>query len=393
MRRVVIVGASLAGVNAVDGLRDAGFDGQILLVGEEALAPYDRPPLSKAALAGKGGEAFPVPLRSTEWYQEREVEGLFGRAAVGVDPVERAVEIGGEGRVGYDGLVIATGSRPRRLQAGGEAPTVAVLRTAGDCVRIAERLASARRLVVVGAGFVGLEVAATAREMGLDVTVVEWAPVPLGRAFGDEVGGWFAEHHARHGVRIHCATQVAEVRRRSRGSEVVLTDGTVLQADLVVAGVGAVPAIDWLRGSGLQLTDGVVCDRWLRTSAPGVVAAGDVARWYHPLFDEVIRVEQWTNALEQGRYAAQSLLGVCDGPYDGVPYFWSDQFDARIRFVGRANAAEHVRVEQADDGQLVVLYGRDALLRGALCVNAPRRLAVYRQAIAERVPWEDAVEV
>jgi NADPH-dependent 2,4-dienoyl-CoA reductase/sulfur reductase-like enzyme len=224
--------------------------------------------------------------------------------------------------------------------------------------------------------------------MGLDVSVIEMAPAPLTRVLGDEVGEWFKEYQAVNGVDLYCGTVLDQVEAGAGGTKLRLRDGTVLAADLVVAGIGVTPATDWLEGSGVRLADGVVCDESLRASVPGVVAAGDVARWYNMLFDETMRIEQWSNAVEQGRHAALALLGETD-VFASVPYFWSDQFDAKIRFVGRANAAEEVRVTRIGDTSMVALFGRDGVLRGALCVNAPRQLARYRKAIQDQVPWGD----
>lgn len=388
MRRVVVVGASLAAVHAIDGLFEQGYQGEITLVGAEQHLPYDRPPLSKDALH-HGPEADKVLLRAPEWYAERGVELRLGRRAGDLDPRARTVALDDATTLTYDGLVIATGSVPRTITTAGDG-AVHVLRTIDDAVALHERLRPGRHLVVVGAGFIGLEVAATARSLGLEVSVVELAPTPLTRVLGDEVGQWFRGHQEAHGVRMHCGSVLDELDSGPGGAKLRLQDGTVLSADLIVAGVGVTPATDWLTTSGLQLSDGVLCDESLRTSAPGVVAAGDVTRWYNPLFDEQMRIEQWTNAVEQGRHAAMTLLGG-GGSYAPVPYFWSDQFDAKMRFVGRANAAEHVHLERLDDTSMVALFGRDGVLCGALCVNAIRRLAVYRKAILDQVPWGDVV--
>jgi NADPH-dependent 2,4-dienoyl-CoA reductase/sulfur reductase-like enzyme len=387
--RHVVVGASLAGIHAVEGLRDAGFDGGLTLVGAEDTLPYDRPPLSKASL--RLGPAAGSLLRPAEWYAERAVDLRLGRTAVRLDLASRSVVLADGAEVSYDGLILATGSSPRPLATPPDAGPAHVLRTADDCARLHARLRPGEHLVIIGAGFIGLEVAATATMMGLDVTVVELAPVPLHRVLGAEVGRWFERHHAAHGVSVRCGAGIDAIEADGRRSKVRLRDGTVLAADVLVAGVGARPAIDWLRDSGLRLTDGVACDPFLRSSAPDVLAAGDIARWHNTLFDEDLRVEQWTNAVEQGRYAAESLLGIAEQPYASVPYFWSDQFDAKMRFVGVANAAQDIRVEEAGPDVLVALFGRDGLLRGALCVNAPRKLARYRQAIADRVPWPDVI--
>lgn len=392
MRHIVIVGASLAGVHAAEGLREAGFAGRITLVGAEAQLPYDRPALSKGALREGPYESTDfVRLHPAEWYTDNAVELQLGRKAVALRPGSRTLLLADGTSTTYDGLVLATGSAARELR-GVEGPAeVMRLRTAEDCARLHERLVPGQHLVVIGAGFIGLEVAATARQVGMDVAVVEVAPAPLARVLGDEVGGWFRDYHAQHGVDIHCGSAVAAFEAVGNVTKVHLQDGTVLAADVIVAGVGSMPAVAWLRDSGLNMTDGVICDDHLRTSAPDVVAAGDIARWYNPLFDETLRIEQWTNAVEQGRYAARALLGLADGPYADAPYFWSDQFDARMRFVGRASAASHVHIEQSDEHRLIALFGRDDVVCGVLCVNAPRQLGSYRSAIVDRTRWSDIV--
>jgi NADPH-dependent 2,4-dienoyl-CoA reductase/sulfur reductase-like enzyme len=387
IRRVVIVGASLAGVSAAEALREAGFDGQVLLAGAERVAPYDRPPLSKEALR----DGCPPQLRDPGWYAQQGIDLILGGVAIALDPQRRVVTFGDGTELGYDGLVIATGSQPRPLPSPLDAPGVHVLRTAQDCVALREALRGARRLLVVGAGFIGLEVAATARQMGVEVTVVEVTSVPLGRVLGDEVGDWFATRHREHGIELRCSVTVKGVTGGPGDYRVRLSDGRELVTDVILAGVGVEPATGWLSGSGITVSDGVLCDAYCRTSAPDVVAAGDVARWYNPLFDEQMRIEHWTNAVEQGRAAALTLISQAPGPYAPAPYFWSDQFDARIRFVGRAYAAEDVRIVQRDERSLVALYGRDGAVRGALCVNSPRALAVHRRQIDERVAWEDVV--
>lgn len=389
MRRVVVAGASLAAVHAIETLRGQGYAGDLVLIGAEPHLPYDRPPLSKEALQ-HGPDLDRVLLREPEWYTEHGVELRLGTPARALDPDARLVELAGGDAVEYDGLVIATGSAPRSLGPPGEVGPVHVLRTVDDAVTLREQLIPGRHVVVVGAGFIGLEVAATAREMGVDVSVVEVAPVPLTRVLGDEVGSWFRRYQEAHGVQLYCGTVLDGIEPGPAGSKVRLRDGTVLSADVVVAGVGVTPATGWLEGSGLRLADGVVCDKSLRASAPGIVAAGDVARWYNPLFDEEMRIEQWTNAVEQGRRAALTLLGA-DEAHAPVPYFWSDQFEAKMRFVGRANAADRVHVETMGDTSMVALFGRDGVLRGALCVNAARRLALYGKAISDQVRWEDVV--
>ncbi|MFE2183106.1 NAD(P)/FAD-dependent oxidoreductase [Streptomyces sp. NPDC059455] len=379
MGQIVVVGASLAGVHAVEALRNEGYDGGLVLIGAESHRPYDRPPLTRLR---PGHEPEWRSLRAPSWYSDLDVRLELGRTATRLRPGDRTVRLDDGEDVPYESLVIATGSSTRPLHGGDHG--VHTLRSIDDAAWLSSRLSDGGNVVIVGAGFLGLEVAASLRTAGVNVTAVEVAPVPLARVLGDEVGDWFRQYHARHGVKIMCdAFAVAvEPTGRGHGHRVRLQDGRVLDADIVVSAVGAVPAVGWLRTSGLLLADGVVCNARLQASLPNVVAAGDVARWYNPLFDETMRVEQWTNAVEQGRHAARSLLGDPE-PYAPVPYLWSDQFDARLRFVGRANATE-VQINERTDDSLVAVYSRDGVVVGALCVNAPARLAEQRDAIKNR---------
>ncbi|RLV57226.1 FAD-dependent oxidoreductase [Aeromicrobium phragmitis] len=380
MERIVVVGGSLAAVHAIEALRDGAFTGEIVLVGAERHLPYDRPPLSKEALRG---EPMPSPLRDPEWYAEAGIRLELGTAARALDTDARVVILEDDRAISYDGLVIATGAAPRRLSAGND--HVHFLRTVDDAAVLRERLHSAKHVAVIGGGFIGLEVAATVTELGLRSTVVEVAPVPLARDLGDDVGSWLAEFHREHGVELVTGRLAVDVEPVADRYRVWLGDGSAVVADLVVAAVGARPEVDWLRSSGLGIADGVLCDRTLRASAPDVVAAGDVMRWYHPLFDESIRVEHWKNAVDQGRHAAAVLLGS-DEPFAPVPYFWSDQFGASLRFVGRAHAADDVQILDRAADRLVVGYGRQGAQIGALCVNAARELAHHRSAILSRAP-------
>jgi NADPH-dependent 2,4-dienoyl-CoA reductase/sulfur reductase-like enzyme len=392
MRRIVVVGASIAGVHAAEALRAEGFDGQLTLVGAEETLPYDRPPLSKSALTGPPSQAD-LLLRPPDWYTEQGIDLLLGHAARQLDVGSRSVRLADGTALEYDGLVLATGSLAR-TPAGiaGDVAAILQLRTASDSAQLQARLISGSHLVVIGAGFIGLEVAASARSLGVEVTVVEIGPAPLAAVLGAEVGEWFARLHARHGVSIRCRESVLAVEADGPRHRVHLDTGEVLTADTVIAGVGAVPATAWLRDSGLDLEGGgVVCDGHLRTPAPGVVAAGDIALWPNDLFGERMRVEHWTTAVEQGRIAALTLLGVDAEPYVGPPYFWTDQFEAGTRTIGRLAGADRIGVQQLDESSLVAIYGRGGMLRGAVCVNSPRALLACRRAVVQRMPWSDAV--
>jgi NADPH-dependent 2,4-dienoyl-CoA reductase/sulfur reductase-like enzyme len=387
MRSVAIVGASLAGVHAAEGLRDRGFEGDITLIDREASLPYDKPPLSKNALLD-GSVDEELPLRPQSWYDERGIVLRLGHEVVGLDTSARTLHLGG-GELTYEGLVLATGSAARALPVPcGEPSRIHRLRTLEDARRLRAELVPGRHLVVVGAGFIGLEVAATARRLGVDVTVVETAATPLNRVFGPEVGGWIRQVHERNGVDVRCAVALQEISVHRDGFTLRFAEGPTLSADVVVGGVGAAPQTGWLEGSGIAVANGVRCASDLSAGVPGVVAAGDIAHWHNALFGEDMRVEHWTNAVEQGRHAAGTLLGERED-HLSVPYFWTDQHDAKIRFVGRADAADDVVIEEPKPDALVALYGRNGVLRGAVCVRTPRRLAEYREAIRNRTPWEE----
>ncbi|MGH9074026.1 MAG: NAD(P)/FAD-dependent oxidoreductase, partial [Acidimicrobiales bacterium] len=332
---VVVVGASLAGLRAVETLRRDGFAGRLFLVGaEEHFPPYDRPPLSKEVLTG-AWEPERARLRIDDGL---DVELLLGRRAVALDLGRREVTLAGGEALGFDGLVVATGAAPRRLAGvddglGG----VAVLRTVEDCLALRDELDKEPAVVVIGAGFIGCEVASACRSRGLEVTVVEALPLPLVRVLGQEMSEMVVGLHRDHGVGFRLGVPVAGLRGSGRVEEVLLGGGTALPADLVVVAMGVVPETGWLAGSGLAIGDGVLLDEsCTAVGVDRVVAAGDVARWHNPVFGESMRVEHWTNAAEQGEAAASSLLRGREAAeaFRPVPYFWSDQHGSRIQFVG-----------------------------------------------------------
>ncbi len=390
-QRLVVVGASLAGLRAVEAARKAGFRGSVTLIGAEPHLPYDRPPLSKAYLDGDA--ATPTFRTERMLTEELGVELLLGTPATGLDPDARCV-VTSDRAVPYDALVLATGATARRLPEGWRLPGVHTLRTIEDAYAIRAALYAGARTVVVGAGFIGSEVASAARARGLDVTVVEAARTPVARAVGETMGEACAALHHRHGVDLRCGVAVAGVVGEDRVEKVLLSDGSSIVADLVVAGIGAAPATGWLEGSGLRLDDGVVCDETLATGADRVYAAGDVARWHNPLFSRAMRLEHWTSAAEQGAAAARNALNPDEAkPYRTVPYFWSDWHDSRIQFVGIPDG-EHIEVVDGEPGESqrwVALYRAGDRLVGALAVNGQAVIMKYRALIAKRTSWRDAL--
>jgi NADPH-dependent 2,4-dienoyl-CoA reductase/sulfur reductase-like enzyme len=401
MEHVVVVGSSLAGLRACETLRGNGFEGTITLVGAEPHMPYDRPPLSKKVLSGEW-EPEQVALRRPESFGELNLTFKLGVPASGLDTVAQHVHLADGTSVGYDGLVIATGALCKKLPNQPNLLDIHELRTMDDALDLRAALggrAVPPRVVVIGAGFIGLEVAATAREAyGCPVTVLEGLPAPLVRGLGTEMGEAVAAVHADHGVPIRCGVQVTGIEGDgTRVTGVRLGTGEVVPADVVVVGIGVTPATGWLEGSGLTLRDGVVCDETLWTGAPGVYAAGDIARWPNLLFGEEMRVEHWTTAAEQGAAAANNLLAVARGeagtPYSAVPFFWSDQYDARIQFLGRAAGDDDVRVVHGslEERRFVALYGSHGRFRAALGVTIPKMVMPYRRLLNEGASWEAAL--
>jgi len=330
----VIVGASMAGAKAAETLREEGFGGSIVMLGEEQERPYERPPLSKGYLLGKD-ERSSIFVHEEGWYAENDVDLRLGVTVTSLDVGARQVGLAGGGTVGYDRLLLATGAAPRRLSVpGADLDGVVYLRRVGDSERLAGALRGGGRVVVVGAGWIGLEVAAAAREFGCEVTVVEPEPGALHRHVGPELGAMFTDLHREHGVTFRFGESVTELR--GSGGKVASAStsaGVEVEADLVVIGIGAVPATRLAADAGLDVGNGVIADAGLRTSAHEVFAAGDVANAFHPLYGKHIRVEHWANALNGGPAAARSMLGK-GVSYDAVPYFFSDQYDLGMETAG-----------------------------------------------------------
>lgn len=395
MRDVVIVGGSLAGLRAAEALRGGGYDRSITIVGDEPHLPYDRPPLSKRLLSGEW-EPERILLRKHDDMASIDVVWRTGVRAQALDPEGRVVHLEDGERLSFDGLVIATGATPRRIPDQDAHDHVVVLRSVDDALDLRQRIAGGgRRVVVIGAGFIGLEVAATARLLGNDVLVLEGASAPLIRALGAEMGAAVGAVHGDHEVEIRCGVKVEGLAPGA----VLIDGGWHERADVVVVGIGVQPATDWLVTSGLPLDDGVVCGPDLRAGRRLVYAAGDVARWHNPLFDESMRVEHWTNAAEQGAHAARNLLAESSGQateaYAPVPFFWSEQFDHRIQFLGRASPDDEVQIVagSVEDRQFAALYGREGRLRGVLGLNMPRHVMPFRKHLLDRIGWHDALAV
>lgn len=391
MRTVAVVGASLAGLSSLRALRNQGFDGRLIAIGDETHRPYDRPPLSKEFLSGAFTEAD-LALEADD--EDLGVEWLLGSRAAGLDVRERSVVLANGRRVQADGVVLATGARARVLPAAQGLTGIHTLRTLDDARALRAELEPGRRLVVIGAGFIGAEVASTARSLGLEVTVVEAMATPLAGPLGTAMGEVVSSLHEDHGVRLLCGTGVrgfaasggGGVQTRVGGVE--LADGRVLPADLVLVGVGAQPNVEWLDGSGIELGNGVVCGVGGATSVPAVVAVGDCAAWHDRRVGGHHRVEHWTGALDRPKQAVATLLsgdnGLTDGPDPAPPYFWSDQYDVRIQFAGHPASADSVVVEDGDPAErsFLAVYRRAGEPVAVLGMNQPRPFTRWRRALA-----------
>jgi NADPH-dependent 2,4-dienoyl-CoA reductase/sulfur reductase-like enzyme len=364
------------------------------LVGAEEHPPYDRPPLSKEFLTAAESPPTPILREAGVLHDELQVHLRLGAPATSLDTAGRTVWLGNE-PVHYTGLVIATGSRPRSLPGADGLRGVHTLRTLGDARAIRAALDDGARTVVVGAGFIGSEIASSARQRGSTVTVVEAMPTPLARPVGEQMGLVLARLHERNGTRLLCGVGVEALEGGERVEAVRLADGTRIEADLVVVGVGVAPATEWLADSGLELGDGVECDKTLQASAPGVYAAGDLASWPNPVFDHRMRLEHWTTAAEQGGVAGRHAVDPASATaYSTVPYFWSDWYGKRIQFVGVAAAADEVTVVAGDlDGdRFLVLYRRGDRLIGALGLEQRSQIMKYRMLIGNAASWSEALE-
>ncbi|WP_406119765.1 NAD(P)/FAD-dependent oxidoreductase [Streptomyces sp. NBC_00989] len=387
MRTVAVVGASLAGLSAARSLRKQGYDGRLVVIGDEPHRPYDRPPLSKEFLAGTVSEADLLLEMDDE---DLRAEWLLGARAVGlqVDGAERVLLLDDGREVRADGVVVATGAVARNLPGTDGLAGVHTLRTLDDARALRDELALGGRLVVIGGGFIGAEVASTAYALGLDVTVIEAAPTPLAGPLGETMGGIVSALHEAHGVRLLCGVGVKGLSGEARVDAVLLEDGRTVPADMVVVGVGARPCVEWLEGSGVELDNGVKCGADGRTSLAGVVAVGDCANWYDPQAGSHRRVEHWTGARERPEAAVAALLawGAVEAGAPRPPYFWSDQYGVKIQFAGHAAGADSVTVEEGATGDrsFLAVYRRAGQPVAVLAMNQPRLFMRWRKQLAAK---------
>lgn len=387
----VILGAGQAGGGAAETLREEGFDGRIVIVGDEPERPYERPPLSKGFLLGTTA-ADRLYLQPAPFYAEHEIELLTGTAVTSVSPDRHLVELADGQHLTYDRLLIATGVSPRTLPVPGvDLPGVQVLRTLNDAARLAAAFERSPRVLVVGAGFIGAEFAAACRAHGLEVTMLDVASAPLVQHLGRRIGDLFAQIHRDEGVGLLMDTGVAAFRGEGRVEEAVLDNGERVPCDLVLVGIGCAPDTAFLAGSGVEREDGIAVDEYCRTSVPHIHAAGDVARWWHPVLQERLRVEHWQNAVAQGRAAARSMLGTLE-PYAPLPYFWSDQYSHALQVLGRRRAGDQSVLRGSLESRAFTLfYLHEGIPIAALILNRPRDTAIVRRLLTARAPVDRAL--
>jgi NADPH-dependent 2,4-dienoyl-CoA reductase/sulfur reductase-like enzyme len=384
---IVIVGGGLGATRTAEQLRRSEYTGPITIVSDEDHLPYDRPPLSKEVLRA---ETDDVTLKPAEFYEENDITVLLGSAAHSVDTVARTVTLADGGPIAYDELVVATGLVPKRIPSFPDLEGIRVLRSFDESLALRKHASSARHAVVVGAGFIGCEVAASLRGLGVDVVLVEPQPAPLASVLGAQIGSLVARLHRAEGVDVRCGVGVAEVRGAEHVEKVVLSDGTGLDADLVVVGIGSHPATGWLEGTGIVVDNGIVCDAAGRASAPHVWAIGDVASWRNTVGHQV-RVEHWSNVADQARVLVPAMLGQDAPAIATVPYFWSDQYDVKIQCLGEPEATDIVHVVEDDGRKFLAFYERDGVVAGVVGGGMPGKVMKSRAKIATGAPIADVL--
>ena len=393
MQTLAVVGASLAGLSAARAARAQGFSGRLVIIGDEHHRPYDRPPLSKDFLLGT--------ITAEDLFLETDDDGLhaewiLGGGAVGLDAAERTIRLHDGRTVTADGIVIATGARARQIPALAGLENVSYLRTMADAQALTPRLVAGGRMIVIGAGFIGAEVASSAASRGMEVTMINNGPVPFTAQLGEDMGSVVARLHAANGVNLVCGTGIDEFHRAGNSvTGLRLADGRELAADVVVVGIGAEPNVEWLAGSGVEVDGGVLCDAMGRTNVPGIVAVGDCAAWFDAAVDRHRRVEHWTGALERAALAVQALLDD-DAPAQPLkpPYFWSDQHGVKIQFAGHSAGYDRLEIEAGDpqEHNFLAIYYREDVPVAVLGMNQPRLFTKWRRSLAVPAPRADTTQ-
>ncbi|KWW99961.1 Ferredoxin--NAD(+) reductase [Carbonactinospora thermoautotrophica] len=385
---IVIVGAGQCGASAAETLRNEGFDGTLILIGDEDDPPYERPPLSKEYLQGKQ-DREELLIRSREWYRDAGIELRTGSAATSLDLDAGVVRLSDGDRVSFDRLLLATGGRARTLP--GDYQRVRYLRSLADADRLRTELPAAGHVVIVGAGFIGAELAASARSLGIDVTMLEALEVPMARVLGTEIGAVYADIHRDQGVRLHTGEGLASITESADGTvRVRTTREQVIDCDLVVVGIGITPNSELAQAAGITTDNGIVVDQFCRTSAPHVYAAGDVANHFHPLFGRRLRVEHYDNAIRQGAAAARNMLGK-DVVFDECHWFWSDQYDVNLQYTGHCPQWDEIVVRGSlEERRFTAFYLNHGIVNAALALNRPKDILRAKKMIRARTPVDVA---